>query len=668
MKKLLSLLSVLTISGTAMPNVIAVSCYKKYNVRVKRQKPKKYKSIYELIKNKDLGELKDNYEDTILHAIVRLNPNISVNDIRIVRIPNNNMALIAHSYSTNTVDIGDDVDWVYFSISPQGMIGNSMFYNVLTNDVNLQPNKNKIQRPKEAPPTPPTTKIEEPIYATVLPKSQRNIQSNVVVPPKPARNLNNLLLNTNLGELPDNLPETILQALVFNNPNINLDEINLSEITTNSARINAIENSTRYLGGVIVQFTLNNTKNKISKEEKKPEPSPDSDNNIINKMIIKFNNLNSNNHSINLNRIKILDKNTKGGNLKEGDTYIATNNGVYLRFNNCGKIYKFNGLNFPIIDIELDGKGSAYVLNNTGEIYHLDLYGWGHQLITNSKIYKVIRQYNDLSKEQKQQKLNEINQHFQTLSENDKKDFIDKLKAIGTFAIGAGISGVGTKITVGGSASTTIGAEATGEAIEMTPLLSEGGLTAAETLSVAEGTAVVTTEGAVIGAEAGTAAALAPETLGLSLVIGGLVIAGTAIIWWLSGHDSNSQAVKHESHNQYNEIEKYYKFLAHDQLKLDININKWNKIKQIYQENANNYQEFKNQIKSEITNFHKEDHSGWSGSITDNDINTLINIIYNHFQEINNHFLSNPNHGWKIVTNTIGNYFIWGRIKKWKKY
>ncbi|PWF94167.1 hypothetical protein SMH99_25860 [Spiroplasma poulsonii] len=71
----------------------------------------------------------------------------------------------------------------------------------------------------------------------------------------------------------------------------------------------------------------------------------------------------------------------------------------------------------------------------------------------------------------------------------------------------------------------------------MTPLLSEGGLTAltaAETLSIAEGTAVVASEGAVIGAEAGAAAALAPETLGLSLVIGGLVIAGTALIWWLN--------------------------------------------------------------------------------------------------------------------------------------
>ncbi|RUO86075.1 OTU domain-containing protein [Spiroplasma endosymbiont of Megaselia nigra] len=265
---------------------------------------------------------------------------------------------------------------------------------------------------------------------------------------------------------------------------------------------------------------------------------------------------------------------------------------------------------------------------------------------------KIVKNYNSLSKEQKQQKLNEINQHYQNLSENNKKFFKDKLKTIGTSAIGAGISVVGTKITLSSTATTsTVGAEA----MEMTPLLSEGGLTAAETLSVTEGTAVVATEGAVIGTEAVTAAALAPETLGLSLVIGGLVIAGTAILWWIN---SDHTIVKHESHNQYNEIEKYYKFLAHDQLKLDININEWNKIKQIYQENSNNYQEFKNKIKSEITNFHKEDHSGWGGSINDEDINTLINIIYNHFQEINNHFLSNPNHGWKIITNTVGSYFI----------
>ncbi len=294
-------------------------------------------------------------------------------------------------------------------------------------------------------------------------------------------------------------------------------------------------------------------------------------------------------------------------------------------------------------------------------------------------IKKAINKYNTLSKEEKQQKLNEINQHYQSLPENEQKAFKDKLRDVSLGLTSTGISGAGilgiSKMTgispikglsttdnyIKNSLSTTrtVVSSETGEAVEMTPLLSEStvaeGLTAAETLSAIEGSAFVATEGAVIGTEAGTAAALAPETLGLSLVIGGLLIAGTAILWWIN---SDHTIVKHESHNQYNEIEKYYKFLAHDQLKLDININEWNKIKQIYQENANNYQEFKNKIKSEITNFHKKDHSGWGGSINDEDINTLINIIYNHFEEINNHFLSNPNHGWKIITNTIGNYFI----------
>ncbi|MFX4057444.1 MAG: ETX/MTX2 family pore-forming toxin [Spiroplasma sp. hy2] len=328
-------------------------------------------------------------------------------------------------------------------------------------------------------------------------------------------------------------------------------------------------------------------------------------------------------------------KSTGGGCLTEEDNDIE-NNSLFLNFPQLKKDeYHF-----------IDQKTEQNSLKNDE---NLNIY-----LIKNGN--KVINKYNSLSKEQKQQKLNEINQHYQNLSENDKKDFIDKLKAIGSSALGAGISGVGTKITISGS--TTGAVESTGEAIEMTPLLSEGGLTAAETLSVTEGTAVVASEGAVIGTEAGAAAALAPETLGLSLVIGGLVIAGTAIIWWLSGHNNNSQAVKHGSHNQYNEIEKYYQFLAHDQLKLDIDSNTWDKIKQIYQASKDNYEGFKEQIKVTITSFHKEDHSGWGGSITDEDTNTLINIIYNHFQEINTHFTNNPNHGWKIVTNTIGSYFI----------
>ncbi len=306
----------------------------------------------------------------------------------------------------------------------------------------------------------------------------------------------------------------------------------------------------------------------------------------------------------------------------------------------------------------------------------------------NQKIKDIITKFNNLSKQSKQNKLNEINQHYQNLSENDKKVFKDKLRDVGLGLNSTGISGVGilgiSKITgispIKGlsttanyirnslsSTSTAVSTE-TGEAMEITPLLSESSVaegltTAAETLSVAEGTAVVATEGAVIGAEeAGTAVVLAPETLGLSLVIGGLIIAVTALIWWFN--DTNGDVTKHESHNQYNEIEKYYKFLAHDQLKLSVSSDEWNKIKEIYEKTKNKEMSSKHitnfikECKKEINNFYREDHSGWGGSITDNDINTILEVIYFEFETINNHFSSNPNHGWKIITNTVGIYFI----------
>ncbi|WP_342255471.1 ankyrin repeat domain-containing protein [Spiroplasma endosymbiont of Poecilobothrus nobilitatus] len=426
---------------------------------------------------------------------------------------------------------------------------------------------------------------------------------------KTQQDLTDAVTENKLGKISDNQEQTILNRARELNPNLNIDKINVTDIRSTTALIVSNDENI-YSGCVIISFiiaTQNNLENISSNQE----------------------------HTIKESIINSQEK-------------IAT-----------------------VISNQSVGGGTASVLVNK-------------QISTNivnsqTTVKNAINKYNSLSKEEKQQKLNEINQHYQNLSEDDKKVFKDKLRDAGLGLTSTGISGAGilgiSKMTgispIKGLSTTanyiknilsttrTVVSSETGEAVEMTPLLSEStvaeGLTAAETLSVTEGATVVATEGAIIGAEAGTAAALAPETLGLSLVIGGLVIAGTAILWWIN---SDHTIVKHESHNQYNEIEKYYKFLAHDQLKLDININEWNKIKQIYQENSNNYQEFKNKIKSEINNFYKEDHSGWGGSIIDEDINTLINILYNHFQEINNHFSSNSNHGWKIVTNTIGSYFI----------
>ncbi|AXF95385.1 hypothetical protein [Spiroplasma phoeniceum] len=143
--------------------------------------------------------------------------------------------------------------------------------------------------------------------------------------------------------------------------------------------------------------------------------------------------------------------------------------------------------------------------------------------------------------------------------------------------------------------------------------------------------------------------------MGLSLIIGGLVLAGTGLFYWIFGPNQTT-VVKHESHNQYNEIEKYYQFLAHDKLKLSIDSVKWKTIIEIYQKYSSNYQEFVKKIKEKITGFHKEDHSGWGGKLDDSDINILIKVLFDNFHIINNSFLTNSTHGWKIVTNTIGSY------------
>ncbi|MFX4057877.1 MAG: hypothetical protein EHV01_006180 [Spiroplasma sp. hy2] len=89
----------------------------------------------------------------------------------------------------------------------------------------------------------------------------------------------------------------------------------------------------------------------------------------------------------------------------------------------------------------------------------------------------------------------------------------------------------------------------TADSMELTSLLSSstGELTAVETLTAeietegvvtalgegtmlgAEAAATALGEGTILGTEAAVSASLAPETLGLSIVIGGLIMAGTSL-------------------------------------------------------------------------------------------------------------------------------------------
>ncbi len=263
---------------------------------------------------------------------------------------------------------------------------------------------------------------------------------------------------------------------------------------------------------------------------------------------------------------------------------------------------------------------------------------------------KAINQYNALSKEEKLKKLNEINRYYQTLSENDKKTFKEKLTNTGLAALSGGaLTAYGTKMTVSSTAATGV---TNAEAMEMTPLLSTStteSLAAAETITVAETAAV---EGGIIAGETGTAAALAPETLGLSVVIGGLAIAGTWMYFAFHHHSTSDIALPASiHHNVYDNIEKWYKFLAHDKLKIKINKNTWNEIKQ----NKNSQATITKIIKNK---FIINDHSGWGGSVTNEDFNTLVKVMLLHFEQINGYFeiLDNENDGFVIITNTEGDW------------
>lgn len=367
MKKIVNLLSGISLIGSSVPLVNANSSYTLQAQILKRNKRQgNFKALNKELKNWILGELLDNLPETILKRIYKLNKKIKENSLRIINVRENIARIIWDEDVDSTTNFID----VYFTIYNSS---NSVFYNDNSRlgtceslSVTSSEENNENQ-------------IEESIYATVLPKRQRSKQ-NTVAPPLPPRKLNNLLPNTELGELPDSLPATIFERVILLNTDIDLDEVVIHDITHNLAIISSNPNSSRYYGRVIVHFTLNNKEVKTIKEDKNKQ-DPNADNNdSVNKLINKFNKLCSNNEINNLNPKKVLTENTRGGRLHAGDTYLGTNNGIYLQHGH-GQIDKFDGLNFPIIAIELDNKGSAYVLNNTGKIYHLDLYGWGHQQV-----------------------------------------------------------------------------------------------------------------------------------------------------------------------------------------------------------------------------------------------------------------------------------------------
>ncbi|WDA54029.1 MAG: hypothetical protein PPFGHCPK_00445 [Spiroplasma endosymbiont of Drosophila atripex] len=96
-----------------------------------------------------------------------------------------------------------------------------------------------------------------------------------------------------------------------------------------------------------------------------------------------------------------------------------------------------------------------------------------------------------------------------------------------------------------------------------------------------------------------------------------------------------------------NIIEKYYKFLWHDTLKIAISRYEWQKIL--------NTNKNKTEIFNIISRFPEWDASGWKGYISNEDLYTLSEKIIENFNQLKTKF-ENSNTGWKVVTNTTGSW------------
>ncbi|WFG96189.1 hypothetical protein M0C40_08900 [Spiroplasma citri] len=285
----MNLLSGISLIGSSVPLVNANSSYKLQAQILKRNNRQgNFKVLNKELKNWILGELLDNLPETILKRIYKLNKKIKENSLRIINFRENIARIIWYEDVDSTTNFID----VYFTIYNSS---NSAFYNDnsrLGSCESLSVTSNEENNENQ---------IEVSIYATVLPKRQRSKQ-NTVAPPLPPRKLNNLLPNTELGELPDSLLATIFERVILLNTDIDLDEVVIHDITHNLAIISSNPNSSRYYGRVIVHFTLNNKEVKTIKEDKNKQ-DPNADNNDS---INKFNKLCSNNEINNLNPKKVL--------------------------------------------------------------------------------------------------------------------------------------------------------------------------------------------------------------------------------------------------------------------------------------------------------------------------------------------------------------------------
>ncbi|AOX43860.1 hypothetical protein S100390_v1c05210 [Spiroplasma sp. NBRC 100390] len=602
-----------------------------------------------VLQNTDLGELPNNEKRTILQRIAELNPNLDVTQVEIVF--NNFHQDGSQSWrirARKNSPIYFGARSARFYVMPHSNFAHLHIVNIVLNtDLGELPNNEKrtiLQRIAELNPNLDVTQVEIVFSNINQDGSQSWIirakgKSQIYVGTRSVRfyvelsscdflsqqDLDNILLiplctvlqNTDLGKLPNNEKRTILQRIAELNPNLDVTQVeivfnNFNQDGSQSWRIRPRKNSPIYVGTRSVRFYVELSSCDFLSQQ-------DLDNILLIPLCTVL-------------------QNTDLGELPNNDEATILQRIVELN---------------PTLDI-------TQVVAHFARIDNSGSFVWTIAPTENSNYRSMVQVHfkichNLIVNYVQIPKINvDITPPINTNQKLGWKEVIasNLISIIGLTAVSK-ITGITlTKVlkTVGNYfrynlSSSQVGTAAeTPETVELIPLLSSS---APEVLPAAG-------VGTVIGAEATASTALAPETFGLSALIGLVITGTTSVIWWLN---NGSQSIKEKSHIQYNKIKKYYNFLAHDQLKIRIDSFKWKKISQTYQQFFNNYQKFLYIIKKEIINFYKEGHSGWNGNISESDIDILIKVIFDNFKKINEKYVANSLSDWGIVTNTIGSYF-----------
>ncbi|MGL5268237.1 MAG: hypothetical protein ACRC8P_00485, partial [Spiroplasma sp.] len=212
-----------------------------------------------IIMNLNLGEISDNSPSAILEELQVLNPGVEIFQLSVQNITENSATI---SPFPNSLLYQGQITVTFFIQKKRLFL-----HKIIKNTKLVVPNFKEVtilERLRELNPEIDITqlvvkKVINTKYAIIIPIKNSSIYRGelmIRLSFSVANSLTSNIVNTNLGRIPDNNTQTILDYLQRYNTNINVNDIYIEAVNTNSATISALPSSLIYYGRTVIYFNL----------------------------------------------------------------------------------------------------------------------------------------------------------------------------------------------------------------------------------------------------------------------------------------------------------------------------------------------------------------------------------------------------------------------------